>query len=224
MRYFPVNLDLNGKPAVIVGGGTVATRKCRSLLDSGAAVTLISPYVTPELRRMIDSGTIRHIERSYHSGDLKGAYIAFIATSDSSINRCAAEEARTGGILANVADEPDMGTFTLPATCRRGDLVLTVSTGGGYPALSRHIRSQLETMYGPEYAPLLILLSRIREKLLTDKGNSAYNKRILNELLHHDLHVCIRKLATDDINRILLKLLGPEYTLAGLGLSEEDFS
>ena len=133
-----------------------------------------------------------------------------------------AEEARARGILADIADAPEMGTFTLPAVARRGDLLIAVSTGGKSPALARRLREELEELYGPEYAVTVELLGKVREKLLTEKGNSAYNKKLLNELVSHDLAALIRNHSTTEIDHLLTKLFGPGYTLAGLGVGEKD--
>jgi precorrin-2 dehydrogenase/sirohydrochlorin ferrochelatase len=110
----------------------------------------------------------------------------------------------------------------MPAVVRRGELLLTVSTGGASPALARRIRKELEERYGMEYATALELLTRLREKLLTEKGNSAYNKQILSVLVGHDMPALLKTGSNIDINHLLTKLFGPESTLAGLGVGEKD--
>ena len=222
MLYFPINLDIRGKRVVVVGGGEVACRKCRLLLRAGARVTVIAPRVAPGFHRLAAEGTVQHLERPYEPGDLAGALLVFAATSDHAVNRMVADEARAGGILANIADAPGLGAFTLPATLSRGDLLITVSTAGKSPTFARTIRDRLATEFGPEYADVVELLGVIREKLLTGKGETAYNDEVLSEFMTHDLPALVKNRVTDEVDNLLLRLFGPDYTLANLGLREKD--
>ena len=221
MRYFPINVDIRGKPAIVVGGGAVAARKCSAIIDAGARVTVIAPKLGSALAEMSERGSIRHVAREYAPGDLAGAFLVFAATDSPEVNRAVAEEAKARAILADVADAPDLGSFTLPAVMRRGNLQVAVSTGGRSPALARQIRAQLEALYGPEYGTALELLGLLREKLLTGKGNSTYNKQIFNDLAGR-LPALIRNGSTAEIDNLLKELLGPETTLAGLELRGKD--
>jgi precorrin-2 dehydrogenase/sirohydrochlorin ferrochelatase len=221
MRYLPINLDVCDKPVVVVGGGAVASRKCSALLAAGARVMVIAPDLDCSLGEMCAGGRLRHVAREFMPGDLAGAFLVFAATDSPAVNRAVAGEAEARAILADIADAPDSGSFTLPAVMRRGELLIAVSTGGNSPALSRLIRAQLETLYGPEYGSALELLGSLREKLLTEKGNSAYNKEIFNDLAEQ-LPALIRNGSTAEIDNLLMKLLGPDAARAGLGLSEKD--
>ena len=222
MRYFPINLDIRDRPVVVVGGGAVAARKCAALLDAGARVTVIAPELDVCLAELRAAGKIRHLARQFARGDLTGSLLAFAATDSAAVNRSVADEGRERGIPANIADAPELGAFTLPALVRRGDLLIAVSTGGNSPALARRIRAELEGRFGPEYETALILLGNVREKLLTEKGNNAYNGKIFNDLVGHDLPALIRSRSTAEIDRLLTELFGPGYTLAELGAGEKD--
>ena len=222
MGYFPINLALSGRSVVIIGGGAVAARKCAPLSEAGAVITVIAPHLHNHLREMHKQGQLIHIAREFQPGDLAGAFLAFAATDSPMVNAAVAEEARSRGILANVADAPDLGTFTLPAVAKRGDLQIAVSTSGKSPALARRLRKELEVRYGPEYAVTVELLGKVREKLLTEKGNNAYNEKVLNDLVSHNLAALLRNRSTTEIDHLLAKLFGPGYTLAGLGVGEKD--
>lgn len=222
MRYFPINLAIRGQSTIVVGGGAVAARKCLRLLDAEAKVTVIAPDLEEGLRMLRDDGRIIHLAREFAPGDLAGAMLAFAATDDPAVNRAVAEEAKARGIPANIADAPELGTFTLPAVLTRGELQIAVSTGGASPALARQIRDELEERFGPEYETALILLGKLREKLLTDKGNSAYNKCLFTNLVGHDLPALIRNRSTAEIDHLLTRLFGPGYTMADLGAGEKD--
>jgi precorrin-2 dehydrogenase/sirohydrochlorin ferrochelatase len=222
MRYYPINLDIDGREVVVVGGGTVASRKCLPLVASGARVRVIAPRLDPSLANLAQSGQVSHTARKYAPGDLAGAFLVFAASSDPEVNKAVAAEARTRGILADIADAPGLGSFTSPAIVSRGDLLIAISTGGRSPALAQRIRAELENRFGPEYATALAILGAIREKLLTETGNSAYNKKIFNALVDRDLPALVKYKSRDDIDRLLVELFGPGFTLAELGVEEKD--
>ena len=155
-------------------------------------------------------------------GDLSGALLAISATSDSAINGAVAAEASARAIIADIVDAPETGSFTMPAIINRGDLVITVSTGGKSPALARKIRRELEAKFGEEFGTLVGLLGAIREKLLTEKGNSAYNKSLLSELVANDLPRLILKKKYDELDQLLLEIFGPGYSMRDLWNGEKD--
>lgn len=162
---YPVNLRLAGRPCLVVGGGKVAERKVQALAAAGALVTVLSPALTARLAQLAAGGQVVHRAEVYQPGAIGVFFIVICATDDPEVNRQAAEEARGKGALVNVADAPDICDFTLPAQIARGDLLLTVSTGGGSPALSRRLRQELGDVYGPEYGAFLELLARLRTDL-----------------------------------------------------------
>lgn len=222
MRYFPVNFDLRGKAAVIVGGGAVAARKCQALLAAGARVTVIAPTLTAPLRELAENGRMKHLARKYVEGDLAGAFLVFAATDSRPVNRAVAKEAKLNGIPADITDAPELGDFTSPAVISREDLLITISTGGESPALARKIRIELEERYGPEYAGLIKILGKVREKLLTENANNPYNNRILNQLVEHFPPDLLKKSSATEIDHLLLKVCGPGFSLAELGIGEKD--
>lgn len=171
MSYYPIFLDLKGRPCLVVGGGEVAQRKVASLTEAGARVRVVSPSLTPELRSLAENGEIEHQPRPFSSGDLQGVFLAIAATDDPKVNRQVAEAARRAGVLVNVVDEPSQCDFIVPAVLRRGELVIAVSTGGLSPALARRVREELERSFGPEYARLAELVSHLRREL-REQGKS----------------------------------------------------
>lgn len=187
-RYFPLNINVEGKMAVVVGGGKVGARKCKSLLAAGARVRVISPGTAEEITALARRGEIELICREYGGKeDLAGALLVFAATDDAAVNRRICRDAEECGILACCADSPAMGNFITPAAVRRGDLLLTVSTGGKSPALAAMIRQKLEETFGEEYAEALEVLGTARQKLLTATEESAYNRTLLKMLVEDRL-------------------------------------
>ncbi len=164
---------------MVVGGGAVANRKARKLLQARAEVVVISPEVRPE----IESMAAEVHRRRYEVGDLEGAYLAFTATDSREVNAAVAREARERGIPINVADRPSEGDFALPSTLRRGRLQVAVSTGGASPALARRIRQELEEIFGYEWAGLVEELERgRRDGVAPDAGLEEEVSRCLSRL------------------------------------------
>ncbi len=163
--YFPIFLNVKGRKCVVVGGGTVALRKVKMLLECGAKVTVISPKPHPDIARLSKERTIRLIRRKYETGDLKGALIAFACTDLKEVNRKVAVEAKQAGVLVNIADDPKPSDFIIPSFFRQGGLTVAVSTSGISPALARKIRTTLQKSFGEEYAFLLSLIGELRSAL-----------------------------------------------------------
>ncbi|HEY6749732.1 MAG TPA: bifunctional precorrin-2 dehydrogenase/sirohydrochlorin ferrochelatase [Rubrobacteraceae bacterium] len=155
---YPIFLNLDGKRCVVVGGGAVANRKARKLLQARAEVVAISPEVKPEL----ESVATEVRRRPYREGDLEGASLVFAATNRREVNAAVTREARARGIPVNVADEPSEGDFALPSVLRRGQLQVAVSTGGASPTLARRVRYELESAFGSEWAGVVEELDRAR--------------------------------------------------------------
>jgi precorrin-2 dehydrogenase/sirohydrochlorin ferrochelatase len=148
---YPIFLDLSGRRCVVVGGGEVASRKARKLLQARACVVVISPEIKPEL----ESVAVEVHRRPYEEGDLESAYLAFAATDSREANAAVAREAKERGVPVNVADRSSDGDFALPSTLWRGRLQVAVSTGGASPTLARRIKNELEEAFGPEWAGIV---------------------------------------------------------------------
>ncbi len=160
--YCPIMLNIKGKRCVVVGGGKVALRKVKMLLECGAKVTVISPALHQDLVRLAQDKAIRLIKRDYKPGDLDVAFVVIAATDAEKINRSVAHEAKKRGIFVNVADGPKESDFIIPSFLRRGDLTIAISTGGTSPALAKKIRTKLEQDFGKEYGLLVPLIGKVR--------------------------------------------------------------
>ncbi len=159
---YPAILLLDGRLAVVIGGGHVAERKVRTLLDAGARVRVVAQDPTRGIKGRAKKGEIELLERRFAAGDLAGAAVAVAATDDEDVNRSVFAEATEAGIPVNVVDNVDLCTFIAPSIVRRGDLVLAVSTGGNAPALAVRVRERLEREFGEEYARFLELMGELR--------------------------------------------------------------
>lgn len=163
MRYYPVNLDIAGRTALVVGGGQVALRKARSLKACGALVTVVSPEFVRAFARL--SG-VTLVKRRYRSGDVRGACLVVGATNSPEVNQVIWKDAARLGVPVNIVDCPKLCTFTVPAIMTRGRLMLTISTGGASPAISRRVREELEKAVSPSLVRHLDLMAAMRPKVL----------------------------------------------------------
>lgn len=163
--YYPVFLNISGQKCVVVGGGQVALRKVKALLECGANVEVISPALGSELNKLAETGEINVLPRNYQAGDLQGALMAVAATNDRHINQEVVKEARRSRILANTVDGAEDSDFIVPSYLQRGNITIAISTAGSSPALARKIRNKLAKDFGDEYASLALLIEAVRRQL-----------------------------------------------------------
>ncbi len=216
VKYYPINVNIDGKNCIVLGGGRVAERKVGSLLKCGGAVTVISPGLTPRLKTLLSQGSIQHTDRDYRPGDLKDAFLVFGATDDPRVNAEASQEARGNGILVNIVDTPEICNFIVPSVMDRDDLVIAISTNGKSPALAKRVRQELETLYGEEYGLFLTILGAVREKLLKTDRVSDNNRITFYRLIDSDILSLIKERKREGINIILKETLGQGYSLEEL--------
>jgi precorrin-2 dehydrogenase len=162
---YPIALDLTGRPCLVIGGGSVAERKTRGLLDTGACVTVVSPAVTDALGAWKAAGAVRHVAREFCRGDLAGFQLVFVATDEVGVSAAVAAEGHERGIWVNAADEPAHCDFHLPAVVRRGAVVVAVATGGTSPALARLVRDEIDAHLGHEVTLLAEVAGDVRRDL-----------------------------------------------------------
>jgi siroheme synthase-like protein len=162
---YPVNLLVTGRRCVVVGAGRIAARKIDALLDAGATVHVVAPELGDEVRAWLDAGRLTAAQRAFEPADLDGAWLATAATSEPGVNRAVFEAGEARRVWVNAADDPANCSVTLMSVVRRGDLVVTVGTGGRSPALAAWLRERLTRELGPEYGTLLEMLAEAREAM-----------------------------------------------------------
>ena len=160
---FPVNLNLIGRPVLVVGGGRIAYRKVQQLLMAGGEVTVIAPQILDDFNDV----PVVQIHREYATGDAANFRLVITATGNTTVDQAIFDECEERGIWVNSADDPARCSFTLPAAFRRGPVMVTVSTGGASPALASFLRSQLEDLIGPEFAEVAARLATERAQFDT---------------------------------------------------------
>ncbi|MCY3851562.1 MAG: bifunctional precorrin-2 dehydrogenase/sirohydrochlorin ferrochelatase [Acidimicrobiaceae bacterium] len=169
MSSYPVNLELSGQPVLVVGGGPVAARKVAGLRSADARVTVVSPTAVREISADPD---VRWLARPYQPGEAASYRLAITATDDPAVNAEVRADGDRANVFVNSADDPSNCSFTLPAVARRGDLQITVSTGGRSPGLARWLRQRLEGRLNEGYEELLGLLTEARAEARAVFGTS----------------------------------------------------
>ena len=156
--------------ALVVGGGAVATRKVRALLDSGARVHVVAPEVSADIDTWCgtDGEAVRVTRGSYAPEHVALATLVIAATDNPELNASVADDARAAGKLVNVSDAPELGDFATPAVHRSGDVVIAVGTGG-VPKAAARIRDAIAASFSDDYGIAIEALSRLRRELL-DRG------------------------------------------------------
>jgi precorrin-2 dehydrogenase/sirohydrochlorin ferrochelatase len=186
-RYYPIALDVSGKKCVVAGGGTVALRKVRGLLECGAKVTVVAPELCASLAAMARKGCVLYRKKSYSEADLKGAVLVIGATDDLRVNEAVSAQARRRGILVNIVDDPDLCSFHIPSTLRRGPVVVAVSTGGASPALAARLSRLIGGTIGPEYGRLAELLGRMRVFARGKIASQVARKAAFNDIINPEI-------------------------------------
>jgi precorrin-2 dehydrogenase/sirohydrochlorin ferrochelatase len=203
-RYYPVNLDVRDKTCLVVGGGEVALRKVRILREAGAQVVVVAPNLHAKLKAL-DGVELR--EREFRDTDLHGAFLVVAATDDPVTNRAVGRDAADFGCLVNVVDCPALSNFIVPATLRRGELAISISTGGASPTLAREIRRQLESQFGEEYADFVDVLAEVRREIFDKVPESERRTELCRALAGEKWVKLLREKGRDALRTEMLKSL-----------------
>ena len=182
MGLFPIFLKLDGRSCLVVGAGTVGQEKIRSLIIAGGKVLVVAPRATAAVAAWARAGTITWEPRNFEASDLDGAALVIAATNSVILNETIFQEAQRQNVLCNAVDDPERCDFFYPAVVRRGDLQVAISTGGHSPALAQRLRLELEEQFGPEYAPWLEQLGKIRQQLFASDIDPDNRRHLLHEL------------------------------------------
>lgn len=166
---YPIFLDLQGVPVLVVGGGVIAFRKASGLAQAGAVITVVAPEIVPELAELVTSARYRR----YETGEAASYQLVITATNDAAVNAQVAAEARAAQVWANSADDPQNCSFILPAVARRGLLTVAVSTGGASPALAGTVRTRIaEQILTAQVEAAAVELARQRAEIHAAGGST----------------------------------------------------
>jgi len=163
MKYYPALLNLQGRRCCVVGGGSVATRKARSLAAAGACVSVIAPRLSAAMAVLVKKKRVHWIRAAYQSKYIKGSFLVIAATSTVQVNNCVSSDAARMHILSNIVDCPSKSSFIVPSVLHKDGLIIAISTSGLAPALSRQIRFDLRKKLLGKYTRALNILAKERK-------------------------------------------------------------
>jgi siroheme synthase-like protein len=171
---YPVNLVVDGRPCLVVGGGPVAARKARDLAEAGARVTVVAPELAAAVSELTAAPgwDVTAEAREYRPGEAGDYRLVVAATGDPALAQRVYDDAEAAGVWINSADDPERCTVTLPARLHQGRLTVAVSTGGHSPAVAAWLRDRLADQLGPEYDRLIGLLAEERQRV-RDAGRAT---------------------------------------------------
>lgn len=153
MADFPLFINMDGRKVMVIGGGSVALRKIRILTDYGADIRIISGEVRNELKMMAEAGRLEWQKENLtekHLSELDEAFLVICASNDETVNAMAANYCQRRHILVDCAKPGENSDCVFPSVVRRGNVVIGISTSGGVPALTRHLREKIEAVM-PEW-------------------------------------------------------------------------
>lgn len=185
MNYFPLLLNIEYKKVVIIGGGHVARQKAEALLPAKAEIIVVSPDVTEQLQPYIDEGLITWHQKTFEPADVDDAALIFAVTEKEEVND-AVEEAAQHWQLVSRADAKGRVDFINPAVVRRGDFIVTVSTSGASPGLTRKVKNELLEQFGNHYAEYTAFLKDARRQII-EKFSGDEKRALMAELLEPEL-------------------------------------
>lgn len=181
MDHLPVCLELRGRDALVIGGGSVAARKAELLLRAGARVRVAAPALAEGWSVL--APRVRHQAVGYSPELLHGAAVVIVATDDERVNAEAAREARSRGIPVNVVDRPELGDLIMPAIVDRSPVLVAVSTGGAAPVLARRLRARLETLIPRGLGTLAALARDYRKEVKRRLADPLARRRFWEQAL-----------------------------------------
>ena len=195
--WYPLGLRVDHRKVVVIGGGEVAERKIRKLLEYHCDVWLVSPDGTEGLLELEQRGCFRWIKRKAEPSDVEGARLVFIATNDADANHELTTAARARGIPVNRADALEDCDFIVPSSFERGNIQVAILSRGASPALSRWLRRRIENTLDSELAAFSEVFAEIREQIRNLPLTQRQRAALLNTLLESDIFDVLSREGSD---------------------------
>ena len=185
-----ISLDVEGKTALVVGGGAEADDKVTRLVDANARVSVVSRTPGVVVSGLARDGRIALFGRGFENGDLNSADLVFVCEKDEALAEKVHAAAADRGVAIWCCDDPARSDLAMPALARIGRARIAISTAGAAPALAGRIRLALERDLGAPFVEFLEALAAERERLRTSEPDIAKRKAALVALVEgFDLHV-----------------------------------
>lgn len=224
MDHLPIFCQLRDRDCLLVGGGDVAERKARLLLDAGARVTVNALTFSPQFHVWADSQMLTLVQAPFTPALLDPCWLAIAATDDEDVNQQVSDAAEARRIFCNVVDAPQQASFIMPSIIDRSPLMVAVSSGGTSPVLARLLREKLESILPLHLGQLARyagqLRSRVKKQFATvGERRRFWEKLFVNDRLAQSLANEDRQAVADTTEQLLTEPLDHrgEVVLVGAG-------
>ncbi|MEK9714672.1 MAG: siroheme synthase CysG [Methylophilaceae bacterium] len=206
MKRFPLFVNLDKLPVLVVGGGEIAERKINLIIKANANVEVLARKFTPNVEQIISKKKLKKIKKSLDISTLSSNYSLIIAATDNKqVNKKLFNFAKKNNILINVVDQPELCTCTFGSIVERGDLVIAISTGGSAPVFARNLREKFETLLPQSTKQLIDFSSTIREKVI--RSFSQFNKRRIFWELFFDAFATKKNITKSNLTKLSNQLI-----------------
>ncbi|MFQ2282194.1 siroheme synthase CysG [Aeromonas dhakensis] len=186
MDYLPIFCRLDNKPVLLVGGGEVAERKARLLLDAGAQLTVVAPELDPELAELAANDSIEWLAGEFAPQQLAGKWLVVAATDRREVNALVYQSANQARIFSNVVDDPKRSSFIMPSIIDRSPLMVAISSGGKAPVLARLLREKLEALLPQHLGAVAAFAGSLRDRVKACFATMGERRRFWERLLGAD--------------------------------------
>ncbi|KAB0893972.1 uroporphyrinogen-III C-methyltransferase [Cronobacter sakazakii] len=224
MDHLPIFCQLRHRACLLVGGGDVAERKARLLLEAGAALTVNALAFAPQFEAWAKQGMLRLVQGEFNAILLDDCWLAIAATDDDAVNNQVSEAAEARRIFCNVVDAPKQASFIMPSIIDRSPLMVAISSGGTSPVLARLLREKLEALLPQHLGKVAGYAGQLRRRVKQTFTSMSERRRFWEKFFVNDR--LAQSLANDDeqaVNRITETLLSEplddrgEVVLVGAG-------
>jgi precorrin-2 dehydrogenase/sirohydrochlorin ferrochelatase len=206
MPKYPIYLELEDAHAVVIGAGSVAARKAKTLVATGAKVTVVARTIEPIFKELCEGLPIEIVQGDYSKEHLQDAFLVIAATDDNALNTEIFEDCQQLKILCNVVDVPPLCNFYVPAVIRRGDLQIAISTNGKCPAYAGHLRRKFQNLITEEHGRFLEVLDDARKSIIS-KVPAEKRKDLLSKLADDDSYQLFLDKGADDWKSLAQELI-----------------
>ncbi|MGD6769223.1 NAD(P)-binding protein [Staphylococcus arlettae] len=182
MAHMPILLDLTNKSIVIIGGGAIAERRVKKLMQFDAYITVMSPTLTAKLQKLYEQQQIQWLAQDYSIHQLPPAALVVVATNNKAVNRMVKQELPQQTLL-NMASDSEQGDVVFPGILKRGKLSISVSTSGASPKLTTAILAELQQQFPPDYEQYVDFLYTCRQQIKQSNISHAEQQKLLATVL-----------------------------------------
>lgn len=190
MKFYPVNINIENKKCVVVGGGKIAYDKIVGLLEAGAQIDVIAPKICPQLENLSDKVNI--IRENYSAEKITSGVILIAATNNSELNAQIASDARAKNFWVNIVDDIS-SDFIVPSRIRRGDFLIAISTAGSSPAFSKFVRKMLESELDENFGAAVEVISKYRQEVIKKIPTHELRIKFWQEVLTAEIWEIVKR-------------------------------